>query len=763
MLGVGPAQPYFFKNRIGRQVAECWTTFVTGDGWGSFHAGKIVVLRCGLLALLAFAGMSAPARAAVPAAPTNCVAAGIGFSAGGASIRLSWTDNSADETEWRFYYSTDNWTSSVYAGSIPTGTQASSGNTVSVAWNAGLKNTTYLFKVYAYNGSGLSNASNEAAVTTGVFTLTASPVQCQVVLNLSWPNVPNVAGYEIWMSDGGNYQFLDAVGANVTTYQITSPWIAPSTTYAFVVLPYVSGFYLGESNVAFATVDIPASMTSKTGTSGTPGSSFAHTFTHTSAATVSSRTLTGDATGLTFNSSTGTLNGVFPAVGNYTLNYAVHFTTGSTLNQTFYIRVRPPVGPPVVGTIIPAWSGTAGGTRDTALAGTFTDPEAESAVRVSTTLGNMDFILFDTATPATVTNFMSYVNAGKYTDVVFHRSIAGFVIQGGGFKGAGTGSQFTGVVTLPPVTNEPGIANVRATVSMAKLGGDPNSATSQFFVSLGDNRANLDYQNGGFTVFGRVAGNGLAVADNISILPTATYNLYLDGSPTATSFTDFPMNAASAPNPMDQTKLVKLNSVTTIPTLSYSITGNTNSAVALASIANGQLHLTGLSGGQTTITVTATDLDNGGTSQTVAVSLTDTYATWASRNSFPGGQNAAGQNPDADGWNNLQEYAFLGDPAFPNNTSQVVYPGTTGVAPAARYMTLTFPVRKATTGMTYAVEGNDGLTGAWTEVWKSTDGFSHPQVVGALVQTDRTVVTIKDTVALGALMKRFLRIRIVEN
>jgi cyclophilin family peptidyl-prolyl cis-trans isomerase len=347
--------------------------------------------------------------------------------------------------------------------------------------------------------------------------------------------------------------------------------------------------------------------------------------------------------------------------------------------------------------------------------------------------------------------------------VVFHRSIAGFVIQGGGFKGAGTGSQFTGVVTLPPVTNEPGIANVRATVSMAKLGGDPNSATSQFFVSLGDNRANLDYQNGGFTVFGRVAGNGMQVADNISNLPTATYDLFLDGSPTATSFTDFPMNDASAPASMDQTKLVKLNSVTTIPTLSYRITGNTNSAVASASIANGQLHLTGLSGGQTTITVTATDLDNLSTSQTVAVSLTDTYATWASRNSFPGGQSEAGQNPDADGWNNLQEYAFLGDPAFPNNTSLVVYPGTTGVAPAARYMTLTFPVRKATTGMTYAVEGNDGLTGAWTEVWKSTDGFTHPQVVGALVQTDRTVVTIKDTVALGALMKRFLRIRIVEN
>ena len=68
------------------------------------------------------------------------------------------------------------------------------------------------------------------------------------------------------------------------------------------------------------------------------------------------------------------------------------------------------------------------------------------------------------------------------------------------------------------MVNEPGIANEFGTISMAKLGGDPNSATSQFFVSLGDNRANLDYQNGGFTVFGRVAGNGMAVAQAISNL-----------------------------------------------------------------------------------------------------------------------------------------------------------------------------------------------------------------------------------------------------
>ncbi|MCX6866407.1 MAG: peptidylprolyl isomerase [Verrucomicrobia bacterium] len=546
-------------------MAEPLATFVTGDGWSPCHAGKRVVLRCGLLALLACAGMAVPAHAAVPVAPTNCVAAGIGFSAGGASIRLSWTDNSADETHWIIDYNINN---GAFArlGSIPSDSTSSTGNTVSFAWTGGLKNTTYRFKIAAYNGAQFSTFSNEAPVTTGVFTLTASAVPCQEAITLSWPTVSNVDGYAVWWLPPGasSLTYLGSVAADVINCQVTTPTVVATWTYFFTVRPYYFGYYLGESNVASATVDIPASMTSKTGTSGTPGSSFAHTFTHTSAATVSSRTLTGDATGLTFNSSTGALNGVFPAVGNYTLNYAVHFTTGSTLHQTFYIRVRPPEGPPVVGTIIPQWSGTAGGTRDTALAGTFTDPEAESAVRVSTTLGNMDFILFDTATPATVTNFMSYVNAGKYTDVAFHRSIAGFVIQGGGFKGAGTGSQFTSVVTNPPVTNEPGIANVRGTVSMAKLGGDPNSATSQFFVSLGDNRANLDYQNGGFTVFGRVAGNGMVVADNISNLPTATYNLYLDGSPTATSFTDFPMNAASAPASMDQTKLVKVNSVTTV-------------------------------------------------------------------------------------------------------------------------------------------------------------------------------------------------------
>jgi len=719
-----------------------------------------------LLSLLAFSGMSLTARAAAPTAPSSCIAAGIGNASGGAAIRISWNDNSTTETQWIIQYSVNGGAYSSL-GTVASSTTATTGP-VSVSWSGAVSNTTYAFKIFASNGTASSVAATSTSITTSVFTLTAGAVPGQTAVNLSWPNITNETGYQILYKAAGDfsYSFIALVGANVTTYQVTSPTIEAGKTYSFLVEPYINTSIIGDSNEASATVD---GITSKTGTSGTPGNAFSHTFTQVTGSTISSRTLTGVPAGLSFNSSTGVLSGVYPAVGIYTLTYTANFTGGS-LTQTFSIRVRPPAGPPVIGTIIPAWTGVAGASRDTALAGAFTDAEAESAVRVSTSLGDMDFILFNTATPATVTNFMTYVSAGKYTDVDFHRSIANFVIQGGGFKGAGTGSNFTSVSTNAAVTNEPGIANERGTVSMAKMGGDPNSATSQFFVSLGDNRANLDYQNGGFTVFGRVAGNGMAVADTISNLPSNTYNLFLDGVSTATTFSDFPINAASAPVSIDQTKLVKMNSVTTIPTLSYSVTGNTNPSVATAIIVNGQLHLVGLAGGLTNVTVTATDLDNFTTTQTVVINLTDTYATWASRTTFTGGQSGVTQNADGDVWNNLQEYAFLGDPAASNATSQAVFPGTSGVnlaasgiVPSAGYLTLTFPVRKFTQGLSYAVDASDGLSGTWTEIWKSANGFSHAQVVSALDQADRTLVTIKDTAVIGSRPMRFLRTRIVQE
>jgi cyclophilin family peptidyl-prolyl cis-trans isomerase len=633
--------------------------------------------------------------------------------------------------------------------------------------------TTYSFRIRAYKGgapttpdsptgaTAVSAYSNVVQVNSGPYTLAATAVPGQPIINLSWPNILNEHGYQLLYLPPGGFQYkqLTLLAPNVTAYQVTGSFITAPGTYHFIVRPYINSQIIGESNEAVAIVD---GITSKTGTSGTPASAFSHTFTQVSAAAVTLRTLTGIPDTLSFDSATGILSGTYPPLGNYTLNYTVNLANGAILTQAFSIRVRPPAGPPLVGIGIPAWTATVGTSRDTALAGTFTDPEAESAVRVSTTLGDMDFILFDSATPATVANFMSYVNAGKYTDVAFHRSIASFVIQGGGFKGTGSGSNFASVATAPPVVNEPGIANLRGTISMAKVGGNPNSATSQFFVSLGDNTSNLDYQNGGFTVFGRVAGNGMTVADAINGLPTGTYNLYIDGSPVATPFADFPMNNPVLPNPMDQAKLVKINSVTSIPTLAFSVTGNTRPDVTSASIVNGQLHLVGLAGGETTITVTATDLDGLTTSQTVPVTLSDTFTTWASRHSFPGGQNRADQNPDGDSLTNLQEYALFGDPGLASEV-QVPLAGLTGAAPAPRFLTLAFPVRKFTTGLSYVVEANPQLAGPWTTVWSSENGFSHPQVVSAVDQVDRALVTIKDTAAITGQSRRFLRLKVIQD
>jgi len=131
-------------------------------------------------------------------------------------------------------------------------------------------------------------------------------------------------------------------------------------------------------------------------------------------------------------------------------------------------------------------------------------------VTLSTNVGEIRVRLFPAAAPGTVENFLRYVKDGDFDGSFIHRSVPEFVIQGGGFYPDGTP-----VPTDPPISNEFGRSNLRGTVAMAKLGGDPDSATSQWFVNLGDNSENLDSQNGGFTVFGEVI-EGMDVVDRIA-------------------------------------------------------------------------------------------------------------------------------------------------------------------------------------------------------------------------------------------------------
>ena len=139
-------------------------------------------------------------------------------------------------------------------------------------------------------------------------------------------------------------------------------------------------------------------------------------------------------------------------------------------------------------------------------------------VRVETVMGDFEINLYDNATPATVANFLSYVQVGDYSDSIFHRSVTNFIVQSGGFR-TDLNAEINSIPANPAVTNEPVYSSVRGTIAMAKLGSDPNSATSQWFINLTNNAAALDDQNGGFTVFGEVTGAGMDVIDAIAALP----------------------------------------------------------------------------------------------------------------------------------------------------------------------------------------------------------------------------------------------------
>jgi uncharacterized protein (TIGR03437 family) len=144
-------------------------------------------------------------------------------------------------------------------------------------------------------------------------------------------------------------------------------------------------------------------------------------------------------------------------------------------------------------------------------------PAAGQTVRFHTNLGDIDVNLLPDSAPLTVENFLKYTDRGSYNNSIFHRSVPGFIIQGGGYKVQSSG--VTEIPSDPPVRNEFKLSNARGTLAMAKLGSDPNSATNQWFFNLANNASNLNNQNGGFTVFGRVANDeSLAVMDRIAAL-----------------------------------------------------------------------------------------------------------------------------------------------------------------------------------------------------------------------------------------------------
>lgn len=140
-------------------------------------------------------------------------------------------------------------------------------------------------------------------------------------------------------------------------------------------------------------------------------------------------------------------------------------------------------------------------------------------VAFETSEGTIVIELAPQAAPKTVENFLAYVKSGHYNGTVFHRVISGFMIQGGGFTPDMKEKPTRGTI---PLESQNGLKNTRGTVAMARRG-DPNSASSQFFINVVDN-ARLDYPNpdgNGYAVFGKVV-EGMDVVDKIRAAPTDT-------------------------------------------------------------------------------------------------------------------------------------------------------------------------------------------------------------------------------------------------
>ena len=282
--------------------------------------------------------------------------------------------------------------------------------------------------------------------------------------------------------------------------------------------------------------------------------------------------------------------------------------------------------PPVVVATIPdaaLYRGAAPAVFD--LTSFFNDPDT-TGVRLTTVLGDIDIGLYDQRTPITVSNFLRYINEGRYSPIdpttnqpaplFFHRSVPGFVIQSGGFLATVDPADpahilTTQVLALPAIQNEPGISNTRGTIAMAKLTGQPDSATSQWYINLADNLS-LDTDNGGFTVFGRIFGNGITMADAIAAVPLFNFN---------PPFESVPLRNYTSGSLITPANLVTIPGISIIPTLDFTAVSD-HPGIASVAISSTNLLVTPIALGSAQITVTATDIDGASVSQVFVVTMT---------------------------------------------------------------------------------------------------------------------------------------------
>jgi cyclophilin family peptidyl-prolyl cis-trans isomerase len=407
----------------------------------------------------------------------------------------------------------------------------------------------------------------------------------------------------------------------------------------------------------------PADFMSQLHRGAESGQSFSYTVTTSNESNRTALNVTGlESTGLIFNANTGLISGSPLSPGIYKPTLTATFNDGTLATVTLNLRVTGATSAPVASIgAFPARTLGIGAILDINLADRIKDSDSEMAVRMETTKGNIDILLYPSAAPKAVANFMAYVNAGDYNGLIFQRlafdGLTPFVLQAGSLKALREPRTFASVPSRTAVENETGLRPAPWTIGAAKLGarssfytpattstsinrgsptngqyygyeGSPNSATTDFFINLGDNSSALNNQSGGFTTFGRITDSSQPTVSSIKDLPRGNYTdtntsnnydasldkrIIVDGN--AIDYRDIPMDvSAAAPIDMDINQTVRITKVTPIASL-LSFAANVATSppgIVSASITGTTLRLRGLKDSLTpvTVTVTARDLDN---------------------------------------------------------------------------------------------------------------------------------------------------------
>ena len=440
----------------------------------------------------------------------------------------------------------------------------------------------------------------------------------------------------------------------------------------------------------------------------------------------------------------------FPAAaGVYPFTVSAVFTD-MTISETFHLRVLAAPSGPVQKQELTRDQldvNLYGGVREIDLGAYFYDPDTPAAaVFEFGGIGTVGIVLYADAAPGTVANFLAYVTAegaGSYDGSFLHRSIPGFILQGGGYRPTG-GISFESVTDRLPIQNEPGISNLRGTLAMAKLGGNPDSATNEWFVNLDDNRGNLDYQNEGFSVFGRVAGNGMDVIDFITNLPRGGYNtITVDGGSRPGLLTDVPVLSETAPNSLNQDLLVRLTTARAVNPLAYEVVSMSHPQIAQVTVEGGILRIEPLDVGWSELRLAMTDLDGNRIDRTYALTVSVDYASWAAALDFGAGDGGPLADPDGDGLPNLAEFALAKNPLEAGSTWPE--PKVTDVS-GVPYLTLTFATPKRVDGLHLTIQGKDMGALEWATIWDSSTGNASPQVVSYVESAEAAFWLIRDGV-----------------